>query len=150
VPVDVNNTMTQPCEQEDSIATILKEQTDSKITTSSILENQHHLADQHLVLVQKLDKFFDRLETILMADVERRAHVEQLIKDTDELAKIQRKMNEEIDVIQQRNAKCDGAGIFENFPLLWNHYQQEKGWRRMVPIACAVTAAIAALVPYFS
>ncbi len=152
--------MTEPCEQEDKIK-------DIQNTNISILKNQELLSSQHLDLVQKLDGFFSRLEVILLADVERRKDIDQLIKDTDHLHKHVRDNSEEIKHINERNARCDGAGIFENFPKMWNWYQGHKdsaidfkkmwlwylgelGWRRFVPAAMTMVTALLALYVTFA
>lgn len=152
--------MKHPCEQEDTIHNIEK-------TNASILKSQEMLASQHLDLVQKLDGFFSRLEVILLADVERRKDIDQLIKDTNHLHEHARLNTEKIAAIEQRNAMCDGAGIFDNFPKMWNWFQGNKkmldkfeslyqwylgelGWRRFIPVAMTVITGLLALYMAFA
>lgn len=80
-----------------------------------------------------LKEAINRLASIVEADIETRAAVEQLKKDREILYAKYHGIDARTDAIEIRNARCDGAGIFENFPTVWNYIQQEKGWRRFLP-----------------
>ena len=139
---------------------------DQKEKIDQILINQEQLGTDIKQAIEGLTK-------IIMADIEIRKDVEQLKKDREILFSMQRVDVARIEIIEKRNAKCDGAGIFENFPTMWNWYQQHKaktesyeaivkavkakvdkmhiwylgemGWRRFFPAAAAFVAACAAI-----
>jgi hypothetical protein len=86
----------------------------------------------------------------------------QLKKENDLLFISQRDLKKEVGLIKQRNAKCDGAGIFENFPKMhdwyiankekmvyittvWTWYQRELGWRRFIPAAMTILTGLMAI-----
>lgn len=80
-----------------------------------------------------LKQAIDKLTSVIMTDIETRAEVEQLKKDREITYRLVHSIVARLDAIEIRNAKCDGAGIFENFPKVWDYIQQEKGWRRFLP-----------------
>ena len=140
--------MTTPCEQEP----VIREQ-GKKI--DQILHNQEQSA-------RDMKSAIDKLTTIIMTDIERRMEVDQLKKESELHFEKNRSLSQRVEGIEVRNAKCDGAGIFENFPHIWNWYnkhkesdvdfkkmwtwyQQEQGWRRFVPAAMTILTGILAL-----
>ena len=133
--------MTIPCEQEP----VIKEQ-GKKIDL--ILRNQEQSA-------RDMKMAIDKLTTIIMTDIERRMEVDQLKKDREITYDHLRDLTHQVEIINVRNAKCDGAGIFENFPIMWQWYQSVKqpaidfqkvwrwylgelGWRRFIPALMTV------------
>jgi hypothetical protein len=152
----------QPCEQEHEIKALVISSEENKNDTKALMKGQEALAVQHMVLVQKLDSFFDRLEAILLADMERRTQMDQALRDIDTLYVDSRAQHKELDSIKQRNATCDGAGVMDKneemwiwyqanitkskqFTEVWNWFQQEKGWRRFVPTMLTVITGILAI-----
>jgi len=115
----------------------------------AILINQEALQKSHLELASTLKESMNQLKEILLAEVANKKDIDQLKKEHDLLFPAIRATKERVDRIEIRNAKCDGAGIFENFPKLWNFYQQEQGWRRFVPAACAIVALLCTLYVTF-
>jgi hypothetical protein len=146
------NKMHADCDQKEKIDQILINQTELGIDIKQAIEG---------------------LTKIIMADIEIRKDVEQLKKDREITFATQRAVVNRIDAIDLRNARCDGAGIFENFPRMWDWYQKheqktkncdakievirkkvdkvytwqlgEMGWRRFLPAAAAFIAAVAAV-----
>lgn len=84
-----------------------------------ILENQK-------VLATDLKQTLDRLTSIIEEDIGTRKDVEQGKKERELLFVMSRKNGEDIAEIKVRNAKCDGAGIFDNFPKMWDWFQQHE------------------------
>jgi hypothetical protein len=130
--------MTQPCEQQDNIR-------DIQLVNRDILRNQELMATQHIQLVTKLDDFFCRLETILLADAERRTQLVQALQDVDQLFKDNRAIKKDLQEIHEWKATLEGAGILINFPKVWNFFQQEQGWRRFVPAAMSLVTGLLAI-----
>jgi hypothetical protein len=84
-----------------------------------ILENQK-------VLATDLKQTLDRLTSIIEEDIGTRKDVEQGKKERELLFVMSRRNAEDIAEIKVRNARCDGAGIFDNFPKMWNWFQQHE------------------------
>ena len=118
------------CNKGAEIEAIKRQQIEQTIKLDLVLNNQVELATD-------LKGALRELTDIIKADIRTRAEVEQLKKDRELLYIKTRQITETIQGIKERNAKCDGAGIFENFPKVWNWYQQERGIRRFVPAAMA-------------
>ena len=125
---------------------------DQKDKIDQILHNQEQSA-------RDMKDAIDKLTAIIMADVERRVAVDQLKKETGLLFEKARRTEDRVEDIERRNARCDGAGIFENFPKMWEWYQSVKqpsidfqkvwrwylgelGWRRFIPAVLTVLCAI--------
>lgn len=123
--------MSLPCEQERNI--------------EAILANQTSLHESHKELSVALKDSMTQLREILLSEVANKKDIDQLKKENDLLFEKIRKVEMRTDLIEVRNAKCDGAGIFDNFPKIWNWYMQEQGWRRFVPAALTVVSALLAL-----
>lgn len=142
------------------------EQTAQNVKLDQVLDNQKQFSID-------IKQAIDGLTKIIMADIETRKDVEQLKKDREILFTMTRTESIRLDAIELRNARCDGAGIFENFPKMWNWYQQhesaatnfhevvvgirnkvdtvynwylgEMGWRRFIPAAIAIVSALLAI-----
>jgi hypothetical protein len=140
------NKMHADCDQKEKIDQILINQTELGIDIKQAIEG---------------------LTKIIMADIEIRKDVEQLKKDREITFATQRAVANRIDAIEIRNAKCDGAGIFENFPkmyewyisniekskqfsVLWRWYLGELGWRRFIPIILSFITCLLALYVTFA
>jgi hypothetical protein len=140
--------MTIPCEQEP----VIRNQGEK---IDQILANQEQSA-------RDMKAAIDKLTTIIMTDIERRMEVDQLKKESELHFEKNRNLAEKVDAIEVRNAKCDGAGIFDNFPIIWNWFQahkdsdidfkkmwrwylMEQGWRRFVPATMTVLTGLLAL-----
>lgn len=116
----------------------------------AILMNQETLQKSHAELASTLKESMNQLKEILLAEVANKKDIDQLKKEHDLLFPTIRKLAERVDEIEIRNAKCDGAGIFQNFPKVWNFYQQEQGWRRFIPAICAILASVCAIYMAFA
>lgn len=142
------------------------EQTAQNVKLDQVLDNQKQFSID-------IKQAIDGLTKIIMADIETRKDVEQLKKDQEILFAMTHTESIRLDAIELRNARCDGAGIFENFPKMWNWYQQhesaatnfhevvvgirnkvdtvynwylgEMGWRRFIPAAIAIVSALLAI-----
>jgi hypothetical protein len=137
--------MTNPCEQEHHITALTVKVDEGTKNQAVLMKGQEALAVQHMVLVQKLDSFFDRLEAILLADMERRTQMDQALRDIDKLYKQQREIHENVDAIHTRNAICDGAGVMAKTDKMWIWMQQEQGWRRFLPVAISLIVGLLAI-----
>lgn len=137
-----------PCEQEKNITEIKDETRAIKEEQSSIRSENRQIIRNQETLVLELKKSFERLEGILMADVEHRKDIQQLHKESDLLFEKVRNNEHRVEKIEIRNAKVDGMGIVEDFPEVWNWYQQEKGWRRFIPAAMACLAWMATILSF--
>lgn len=137
-----------PCEQEENIAIILKEQESARLLNSQILKNQEVLAKAQEEVALKIDRFFDRLEAVLLTDVERRKDISQLMKDTDYLFSDHRNLCIRVDKLESIRNIQDGMELTSKTGTLWNWYQQERGWRRTIPIALAAISALSALFTF--
>jgi hypothetical protein len=154
--------MPDPCEQAEVIkaqATIVAELKSGQLAQGNkidmILETLH----------TQTSTFNDSIKELTQVLLQNARHGEvmlQLKKENDLLFISQRELKQEVGLIKQRNAKCDGAGIFENFPVMyswytankeklvqfgnvWTWYNQELGWRRFVPTAMALLTGLLAL-----
>ena len=154
------------CDKGAEIESLQKGQVTQEAKMDLILHNQQELSTD-------LRGALDRLTSIIEEDIGTRKDVEQLKKDREILFDMQRADVVRIDAIEIRNARCDGAGIFENFPTMWNWYQQHKtaaesvdaiicamkkkvdkvhawylgemGWRRFIPAALTIISALLAI-----
>ena len=162
--------MSIPCDKGTVIDAVSKEQHQIRneqhtqnIKLDQVLHNQHQLGID-------IKQAIDGLTKIIMADIETRKDVEQLKKDREILFDLVRADALQIARINERNAKCDGAGIFENFPKMWDWYKQhdsayislvdqvetesgrldkvydwymnEMGWRRFIPSTLTIISGI--------
>lgn len=134
-----------PCEQEGEIRKLVTKAEDAERANRALADGQRDLANQHVVLVQKLDSFFDRLEAILLADMERRTQMDQALRDIDQLFKHQRELHQDVDAIHTRNALCDGANVIGKTDKMWTWMQQEQGWRRFLPVAISLIVGLLAI-----
>lgn len=109
---------------------------DSKLDL--VIENQK-------ILASDLKQTLDRLTKIIEEDIGTRKDVEQGKKERAILFDKVRSVEQSVVAIGIRNARCDGAGIFENFPVVWAFVQQEKGVRRFIPYALTVLMGLMTL-----
>lgn len=156
-------------------------------TIEAVQSAQHRLTIEQIEQGSKLDRVLEQqaqfgsdikqaiegLTKTIMTDIETRKDVEQLKKDRELLFEMHRVSAAQTARIVERNARCDGAGIFENFPRLWNWYQQheasnladdiatadlknkintihawylgELGWRRFIPTTLATISTLLAI-----
>ena len=152
--------MTIPCEQAEVILKLETSQHKQGAKIDLILSNQEQSA-------RDMKAAIDKLTTIIMTDIERRMEVDQLKKDREIIYDSLRDMTHQVEVINVRNAKCDGAGIFENFPIIWEWYQTVKqpavdfqrvwkwylgelGWRRFIPALMTVLSFVILLYVTFA
>jgi hypothetical protein len=126
------------CPQEPVIVELQKSQVMLGVKVDQVLENQR-------VLGETMTTALNRLTSIIEEDIGTRKDVEQGKKDIERLYLKARAADDSIAEITLRNAKCDGAGIFDNWLTVWNFIQQEKGWRRFAPAAMAFAAWIAVM-----
>lgn len=134
-----------PCEQEGKIEQLVRKAEQATLDTAGLVKGQKDLAAQHVTLVQKLDGFFDRLEAILLADMERRTQMDQALRDIDQLFRQHREAHIAIDAIHTRNAICDGANVIQRTEKMWTWMQQEQGWRRFLPVAISLIVGLLAI-----
>lgn len=130
--------MTEPCGQGPQIVELQKTQAAQNNKLDRLHENQTEATRDLKTAISELTK-------IVRADIQTRAEVEQLKKDREILFSMASSAAGRLEEIELRNAKCDGAGIFENFPKVWNWYQQELGWRRFAPAAMTIITGMLAL-----
>ena len=165
--------MTTPCEKGANINAVRQAQ--QRLTMEQVSQGTKidRVLESQVQLGTDLKQAIDGLTRIIMADIETRKDVEQLKKDREILFAMTRTESIRLDAIELRNARCDGAGIFENFPKMWNWYQQhesaatnfhevvvgikskvdtvynwylgEMGWRRFIPAAIAIVSALLAI-----
>jgi hypothetical protein len=152
--------MGEPCDKGPEINQLQKQTDDQGRKLDRVLDNQVSMATDMKAAI-------DRLSSIIEADIGTRKDVEQLKKDREILYDQSREDVARIDAIMIRNAMCDGAGIFEKFPEMFNWYQanrvkseqfvkvyawynQELGWRRFIPTLMTVLTALLALYVTFS
>jgi len=146
--------MSDPCGQEPVIKELQSNQVKLDAKVDQVLDNQKQLGSD-------LKDMIGRLTAIIEADIGTRMEVEQGKKEREILFASHRKDAARIEAIEIRNAKCDGLGVFDKFPKVWdfyklhagkegqfdkvwNRYQQDTGIRRFVPAGSAFicTAAV--------
>jgi len=137
--------MTAPCENQLKIDQLVTDSVLSKETSKQMLRNQQSLAEQHLLLVTKLDGFFERLEVILLADMERRTQLAQTMQDVNQLYGDSRELRIRMADMETTKAQYDGANIYTRVPKLWEWYQQEQGWRRLIPTIMTIITGLFAI-----
>jgi len=165
-----------PCDKGPIIDAVSKEQEKIRaeqmtqyVKLDLVLQNQQQFG-------QDIKQAIDGLTRILLADIETRKDVEQLKKDREILFDLQREDAAQIARINQLADRYTGAGIYENYPKLWNWFQQheaaevaddttcniykakvdvlhnwylqEMGWRRFIPGALTIVSTF--LVIYVS
>jgi hypothetical protein len=143
------------CDKGPDIDAVKRQQTEHGLKIDLILQNQERTSSE-------LRDALNRLTSIIETDIGTRLEVEQGKKERELLFQAVRRSAEDINVIKERNAKCDGAGIFENFPKMYDWYQAniaksdqfvkvyawylgELGWRRFVPAVMTVMTGMMAL-----
>lgn len=148
--------MTERCDQKENIAVLSREQQNTKDSLSAIineqgkhrevytklLENQETLAKHQDALVQKLDSFFSRLEIVLITDVERKKDIDVLGKEHEVLFERQRSLSKRVTDVERI---LEGANVSTHLNTIWDWYQQERGWRRLIPSIFSVVSAICAV-----
>lgn len=123
------------------------------------LENKQIIKNQE-TLVAELKESFQRLEQILLADVEHKKDISQLKKESDLHFQKNRTLEAKVETtttalatrmtaMEKTKSEYDGAKIYQRVPELWEWFQQEKGWRRFVPTAMAALAWIATMITFF-
>lgn len=145
---------------------LMLEQHDQNSKLDRVLSNQNQLSTDMKQAIESLTR-------IVMTDIDTRKDVEQLKKDREILFEMHRLHNLQIININERNAKMDGVGVVDNFPRLWNWYQQheaadlaeditlmtlktkvdavhnwylgELGWRRFIPVTLAAISTCLAI-----
>ena len=143
--------MTEPCDKGPDIeqlkvdqAEIKTEQVSQGIKLDQVLDNQQQLGTD-------FKDALSRLTSIIEEEIGTRKDVEQLKKDREILYEKRGVDAARIAAIEVRNAKCDGLGVFEKFPMVWDFMQQEKGWRRFVPgVGAAVCTVSVVYTTWFS
>lgn len=135
-----------PCEQEQNIQTIIR----------MVEENRAaHKADTTRIetsvgsLVEKQERFLDKLEAVLLEDRDMKKDIEQAQKDIDAVGDKIRQIKSDVDSCKETRAKMQGMGVMERFPKVWDWYQQEQGWRRFIPTAMAGLAWLATMYNIF-
>jgi len=165
--------MGEPCDKGPAIEAVKLEQHKLLIAQASQNSKIDHILENQLQLGSDIRQAIDGLTRIIIADIETRKDVEQLKKDREILFDMQRADALQIIRINERTARFDGAGIFENFPRMWNWYQQheaadvaddmtikilnnkvdtlhnwylgELGWRRFIPVTLAAISTCLAI-----
>jgi len=135
--------MTEPCNKGPDIDKLKVEQIRQGEKLDRVLINQETQA-------KDLKQAIDRLASIIEADISTRKDVEQLKKDRETLFSKVHLTDGRVSAIEVRNAKCDGAGIFEKFPRVWDWYQGELGWRRFIPATMAVLSFLFAMFTFLA
>lgn len=133
--------MPQPCEQADKIAAqgeILQE----------IRREQKEQRTEQKEHRRELQSSIEKLTEILITSTRQAEEISRNSSDINRLYAKERELEDRVGDIEDRNARCDGAGIFERFPQVWDWFQQEKGWRRFIPTMMAVLAALAAIIQF--
>lgn len=95
-----------------------------------ILKNQRDLSVDIKDAITGLTK-------IVMADIALRKDVEHAKKDLALLFTQTRSGAKRVEALEKINAQFEGSKIYDNFPKVWNWYQEEKGYRRLFPAAMA-------------
>lgn len=134
--------MSLECNQVEVINQIKVEQERNKLINAQILSNQELLTQHQSELVKKLETFFSRLEEILLSDVERRKDVEQIVKNQELLDYNIKELQHNFHVLEYSKSNIEGSEILKKVPIMWNWYQQEKGWRRFIPGMFTFTALV--------
>lgn len=155
------------CNKGPDIDSLKKSQMQQGLKIDQILESQRTTAAE-------LKQAIDGLTAIIKSDIETRKDVEQLKKDREDLFALIRTGEQRLGKIEHRNAICDGAGVLERFPKVWDWYMKhdtasqnidnlicsikkkvdkvynwhlgELGWRRFIP--AMMTFLCAAIVVY--
>lgn len=138
------------CSKGPDIEKVKKIQAEQGVTLAQQSVKLDRLLDSHDALSVDLKAAIDRLTAIIEADIGTRKDVEQLKKDREVLYQKTHKVEGRVSSIEVRNAKCDGAGIFEKFPKVWDWFQAELGWRRFLPSVMAFLSALFAIITFMS
>jgi hypothetical protein len=155
-----------PCDKGPEIKKLQENQNkqDKKLDRHDIKLDQ--VLESQVALSTDIKDAINGLTKIIMADVETRAAVEQGKKERELLFNKVRDVEEAVVEIKERNAKCDGAGIFENFPKMYDWYTAniaksnqfvkvydwylgELGWRRFFPTILTIVSFIILLYVTF-
>jgi len=140
-----------PCEQADKIE-----------KQGKLLEDIARAQKDHRTEFQQS---IQKLTDILIENTKHDAALSQARKELDLLFDKTRTNEHRIEAIEMRNARCDGAGIFESWPKirdfylsfvplkektekLWNKYQQDEGVKKWIPLAISVIAILITLLSY--
>jgi len=147
--------MAEECDKGEIIEALKKGQAEQGQKIDAILET----------LQTQTKTFNDSIKELTQVLLQNARHGEvllQLKKENDLIFTSLRETKTDIQKIKERNAKCDGAGIFENFPklwtwnkkhkesdvnfdTLWKWYLIEKGWRRFVPGVLTIVTSLLAI-----
>jgi len=147
--------MSQPCEQAEIIVALEKSQHEQSKKIDAILET---LRTQ----TETFNSSIKELTQVLLQNARHGEVLLQLKKENDLIFNSLRDVKTDVQAIKERNAKCDGAGIFENFPKIWDWYTAhrksdvdidkmwkwylgELGWRRFLPAVLAVISTVMAI-----
>jgi hypothetical protein len=138
--------MSDPCDKGPEIKKLQEEQS----AQSKLLASHDHKLDQVLENQQLLGKTMtqalNRLTSMIEADIGTRKDVEQGKKDVERLYDKARDIAERVDVIEIRNARCDGAGIFDEWPSIRKFVNQQKGLQRFIPTTAALISTFLAIL----
>jgi len=141
--------MPQPCEQ----AEVIKAQglmlAEQGTVLNEIRQAQKRQEKIHSDHASELKESITKMTDILIESTKHSADIAQLKRETNLLFEQDRVVTGRVELIEQRNAKCDGAGIFERFPEVWDWFQQERGWRRFLPTFMAFLAWCASIWAFF-
>lgn len=135
----------EPCDKGPEISKLqeIQREQDKKLDRhdyklDQVLQNQ-------IALGEDIKQAINGLTEIIKADVETRAAVEQGKKERVILFEKARTVERRVDAIDIRNARCDGAGIFDEWPKIREFVQQEKGIRRFIPYALTTMTGLMTL-----
>jgi hypothetical protein len=136
----------EPCDKGPEISKLqqIQREQDKKLDRhdyklDQVLQNQ-------IALGEDIKQAINGLTEIIKADVETRAAVEQGKKERAVLFEKVRSVEKSVGAINIRNAKCDGAGIFDEWPSIRKFVNQQKGLHRFIPTAAALVSTIIAIL----
>lgn len=135
--------MSDPCDKGPEIQALRKEQTEQGIYIKAILENQVQASAD-------MKESIDKMTKLIIEGNSTRQEVEQGKKERAVLFTMARHAEEHLSAIDVRNARCDGAGIFEQWPAVKTYIDQDKGFRRFIPAMTGFLSFLILLYVTFS
>jgi hypothetical protein len=130
--------MSDPCDKGPEIQLLREAQTEQGLHIKQILEHQ---VQASLDMKESLDK----MTKLIMEGNTTRLEVEQGKKERALLFTMVRNAEEHLATIDVRNARCDGAGIFDQWPSVLRFVNQQKGIQRFIPYVLTIMTGLMTL-----
>jgi uncharacterized coiled-coil DUF342 family protein len=141
--------MSDPCDQVENIDELKSNHIALHAKTHEMDKKIDILIDNQMRAQENMNKFFSRLEEILIADTEHRQEINQLRKEHDILFEKMRNAHTAHDKVTQFMTECEALEVKPRVQTLWEERSAAVGVKKWKTEIYAVVLFIIGVLTYF-